>query len=84
MFKESGGSDALCNAKTTSDEEVVEAKKSVLAAKHKVMLLKQHLRAWDKAHENALNLGYTLRKEMSKLHSTISYDDDVNRIIGGN
>ena len=84
MFKEAGGSDALCNAKVTSDEELVEAKKLVLAAKRKVMLLKQHLRAWDKAHENALNLGYTLRREMSKLNSSISYDDDaVNRIVGG-
>jgi hypothetical protein len=28
--------------------------------------MQQHLRAWDKAHDNAQNRGHTLRKEMDK------------------
>lgn len=77
-----GGSDALCNSKALVEEDVIEAKKAVLLSKRKVKLLQQHLRAWDKAHENALNLGYTLRREMSKLHSSISFEDEVNKIVG--
>ena len=86
-FKEgAGGSDNLCTSKTVCNDDVVEAKKAVLFAKRKVKLLQQHLRAWDKAHENALNLGYTLRKEMSKLGPGImvarDMDEEVNRIMG--
>ena len=52
---------------------------------HKVTLLKQHLKAWDKAHENAMSRGHMVRKEMDKLNTDIvlkNRDDAVSGIIG--
>tara|TARA_Y100000034_G_scaffold103692_1_gene129544 strand:- start:19265 stop:19795 length:531 start_codon:yes stop_codon:yes gene_type:complete len=65
--KEMGGSDKYVEAKTKADDEVVEAKNVVIIAKYKKSLLQQHIRAWDRNHDNALNLGHMLRKEMEKL-----------------
>ena len=38
-------------------------------------LLKQHLRSWDKAHENAQSRGHMIRKEMDKLNTDIMKKD---------
>jgi hypothetical protein len=97
VYKQEGGSDKLAEAKTESDPRVIEAKKKVIEAKYLVRQLAQHLKAWDKNHENAQSLGHYLRKEMDKLSneiraagyrhdmndSTISYEDEVNKIVGG-
>jgi hypothetical protein len=97
MYKDEGGSDKLAEAKTESDPEVVKAKKAVIEAKYLVRQLVQHLKAWDKNHDNAQSLGHHLRKEMDKLNSEIraagyrhdtpdnnySYEDEVNKIVGG-
>lgn len=80
-FKDDGGSDNLCKSKAECDNEVVEAKEKVIKARFKVKLLQQHLRAWDKNHENAQSLGHMLRKEMDKLNADSfmrrSYGQDV-------
>jgi hypothetical protein len=81
-YKDIGGSDNLCASKALADQDVVDAKVEVVLAKRKVKLIQQHLRAWDKAHENALNLGYTLRKEMSKLVTIKGPDSELDRIMG--
>lgn len=65
--KELGGSDKYVEAKTKADEDVVAAKTNVIGAKYKKGLLQNHIRAWDRNHDNALNLGHMLRKEMEKL-----------------
>lgn len=69
--KENGCTEKLAEASAKSDLDVGEAKKVVLAAKHKVKLLQQHLRAWDRSHENAQSRGHFLRKEMDKLNKDI-------------
>jgi hypothetical protein len=69
--KENGCSDKLAECSAKADHDVEEAKKVFLAAKHKVRLLQQHLRAWDRAHENAQSRGHFLRKEMDKLNKDI-------------
>jgi len=69
--KEHGGSDKLAEAKSKSDPDVIEAKKLVVEAKYKVKRLQQHLRAWDRNHDNAQSLGHMIRKEMDKLNSDI-------------
>lgn len=69
--KDQGCSDKLAEANAKADPDVEEAKKNVLAARHKVKLLQQHLRAWDRAHENAQSRGHFLRKEMDKLNKDI-------------
>lgn len=70
-YKDEGGSDKYAEARTESDEDVIEAKKKVIDTRLKVRLLTQHLRAWDKNHENAQSLGHFLRKEMDKLGTDV-------------
>lgn len=67
-YKENdGGSDKLVEAKVKMSDVVIKARKSSRDAKYISQLLFTYLRALDKAHENALNLGYNIRKEMDKL-----------------
>jgi len=44
--------------------------------------LQTHLRAWDRAHDNAANRGHTLRKEMDKLNF-MSKELEAQSIVGG-
>lgn len=83
--KEGGCTDKLAEANAKKEVNVCEAKKEIIGAKHKVTLLKQHLKAWDKAHENAMSRGHMVRKEMDKLNTDIVFrgrDDRVNEIVG--
>ena len=63
-----GGSDKLAEAKAKIHDSVVQAKKTMQTAKYVTQQLNGYLRSLDKAHEDALNLGYNLRKEMDKLY----------------
>ena len=84
--KEAGATDKLAEANAKKDEGVCEARKEIIAAKHKVTLLKQHLKSWDKAHENAMSRGHMVRKEMDKLNTDIVFknrDDKVSEIVRG-
>lgn len=84
--KEAGATDKLAEANAKKDPDVCEAKKEIIAAKHKVTLLKQHLKSWDKAHENAMSRGHMVRKEMDKLSTDIVFrnrDDRVSEIVKG-
>ena len=68
FYKENeGGSDKLVEAKVKSHPDVINARALSRQAKYAMQLLFTYLRAMDKAHENALNLGYNIRKEMDKL-----------------
>lgn len=58
---------AVAEAQANSDPEVVSLAKRVIASARIVELLKNHLRAWDKNHDNAQSVGHMLRKEMDKL-----------------
>ncbi len=69
--KDQGCSDKLAEANSKADADVQAAKEELLDAKHNVKLLQQHLRAWDKNHENAQSRGHFLRKEMDKLSKDI-------------
>lgn len=83
--KEDGCTDKLAEANAKKEANVCEAKKEIIGAKHKVTLLKQHLKAWDKAHENAMSRGHMVRKEMDKLNTDIVFrgrDDRVHDIVG--
>jgi hypothetical protein len=82
--KEEGCTDKLAEANAKKDANVCEAKREIIGAKHKVTLLKQHLKSWDKAHENAMSRGHMIRKEMDKLNTDIvlrNRDDRVSDII---
>lgn len=68
QFKSEGGSDKYVEARVKSDDEVKKAKENEIAARHKVKVLQQHLRSWDKCHENAQSRGHMLRKEIDKLN----------------
>jgi hypothetical protein len=85
--KEGGCTDKLAEANAKKEPNVCEAKKEIIGAKHKVTLLKQHLKSWDKAHENAMSRGHMIRKEMDKLSTDIVFknrDDQVSGIVGRN
>jgi hypothetical protein len=84
--KEEGCTDKLAEANAKKESNVCEAKREIIGAKHKVTLLKQHLKAWDKAHENAMSRGHMVRKEMDKLNTDIVFknkDDRVSNIVKG-
>jgi hypothetical protein len=77
-----GISDKLAEAHAKADPDVVKAAKQIVAVNRVNDKLKNHLRAWDKNHDNAQSLGYMIRKEMDKLNfeikrskSQISNDD---------
>jgi len=71
--KEGGATDKLSEAHAKSDPEVQDAKNLVILAKQRVQQLKQHLKSWDKAHDNAQSRGHMVRKEMDKLRSDIMH-----------
>lgn len=87
-FKESGCTDKLSEASAKKEQKVIDLRKEIISAKHKVTLLRQHLRSWDKAHENAQSRGHMVRKEMEKLNSDImmkrEMSDEVERIVRKN
>jgi len=76
--KEEGNTDKLAEANAKKEQKVSELKKEIISAKHKVTLLKQHLRSWDKAHENAQSRGHMIRKEMDKLSTDIMVKREMN------
>ena len=72
-----GGSDKLVDMKCKSDEELYEKKKKIAGAKRLAEKMRQHMRAWDKNHDNASNYGHNLRKEMEKLAQDIKWSKDA-------
>lgn len=73
--KEEGKAEGFAKAIALADPLVVAARKLVADRKETVGLIKAHLKAWDKNHDNAQNRGHTLRKEMDILgHNTIKVD----------
>jgi hypothetical protein len=88
--KENGASDKLSEAKAKKDPDVVEMRNDVIEARYIVNRLKNHLKAWDKNHDNAQSMGHMLRKQMDKLNSDITgphgwqgsrLDHDVNETV---
>lgn len=73
--KENGASDKLAEAKAKADADVNELKSEIVEAKYVVNRLKNHLKAWDKNHDNAQSLGHTLRRQMDKLKGDTIYGD---------
>lgn len=77
-FKEEGCTDKLAEANARKEQAVSDFKKEIISAKHKVTVLKQHLRSWDKAHENSQSRGHMIRKEMDKLNSDILLKREIS------
>lgn len=80
------GSDKLAEAKAKADVDVLDARQAIIEARYKVKRIQNHLKAWDKNHDNAQSLGHMLRKEMDKLsHDVIyrrnNYEDQVHDIV---
>ena len=76
--KEAGATDKLAEAMAKSNQEVVEAKDKARITKRAKDQLWGFLKSLDKAHENALNLGYNVRKEMTVLqHQGVKNLDDI-------
>jgi hypothetical protein len=83
FYKAEGGSDKLADASAKTDPEVIEALKKMRKAKENLTAISGFLRALDKANQNALNLGYNLRKEMQQLGSSrINEEKTLDDILG--
>jgi hypothetical protein len=70
-FKEQQATDKMADSMAKSDPEVVDLRDKVRMAKRVKDHLYMYLKSIDKNHENALNTGYNLRREMN-LHGTNS------------
>lgn len=82
--KAAGSSDKLAEATAVSDPELYAIKYKILDAKRKMRLIAMHLKSWDKTHENANNMGHTLRREMDKLSPRFhTMESEVERLMGG-
>lgn len=77
LAKEEGKSDKMAEAKAASDPEVLEAQKKVRLCKKNKDMIYSFLRSFDKAHENALNFCYNLRKELDKIYGSIKTPDHM-------
>lgn len=73
--EDQGGSDNLVKSKCESNPELIAFKRKMADIKKSVTKLKQHLKAWDKNHDNAQSFGHTLRREMDKLFTDIRSKD---------
>lgn len=91
--KEYGSSDKLAEAKAKSDTIVMDLKNEISEARYAVNRLKNHLKAWDKNHDNAQSLGYMLRKQMDRLPTDTIYgshgyqgsgtsDAEISAVVG--
>jgi hypothetical protein len=83
--KDDGASDKYAEAIAKTSMEYVAAKQKLQDCKLNVRKLQQHLRAWDKSHDNAQSLGFILTKEMDKLNRDriMARKDDLDDIIKG-
>jgi hypothetical protein len=84
LYKNQGGSDKLADARASADKEVSDARRAARKTKLFMQEIYGYLRSLDKAHENALNLGYNIRKEMDKLHPGIKrrdFDKELDQIL---
>lgn len=84
--KEDGAAVALAEAKAKIDPVVCSIKDEIVEAKYIVTRLKNHLRAWDKNHDNAQSMGHMQRKLMDKLKDHISgepvgIDTQIDRTV---
>lgn len=68
-----GATEKLAEATAKADEAVIKANKRVIFTQRAVEMVKNHLKAWDKNHDNAQSLGHMIRKEMDKLGFEIKY-----------
>jgi hypothetical protein len=66
-YKMLGGSDMMAKSRGSSDEEVQESLEKVRIAEHVKDRIWGYIRSMDKAHTNALQLCYNLRKELDKI-----------------
>lgn len=80
QFKEDGGSDKLVESLVKADADMNKLRENIISAKYKVKTLQQHLRAWDKSHENSQSLGFRLNKEMDKLNNSIYKKSNSNEM----
>ncbi len=77
-FKDTGCTEGQSKAKAQCDPDVVAIRQRMAEQDEVVGLIKQHLRAWDKNHENAQSRGHFMRKEMDKLNKQIYSTADTS------
>lgn len=81
--KEEGATEKLAEAKAKCDPDVVDVKLEIVEARYIVNRLKNHLKAWDKSHDNAQSMGHMLRKQMDKINGDIMGKHSGDRGVPG-
>ncbi len=84
-YKDEGATEKKAEAQARIEVGVIAAREAEIRMK----LIKQHLRSWDNSHEDAINFGYNLRKEMDKIQPRImgsgdmrdDFDSQLERVI---
>lgn len=71
VAKKEGAAVAMTSSIAMTQDDVISAQKAVYNERYKVGVLKTHLKAWDKAHEAAISLSHTFRKELDKLGADV-------------
>lgn len=87
-LKSEGGSDKFVESLAKVDPMVIDAENKVLDLKLKSVEMKyimrslqQHLKAWDRNHENCQNRGNTLRREMDRLGRDVFMEKKLEDVI---
>ena len=79
FYKNEGSTDKLADARSKSNEEVLTARMASRKSRYVMQKLHGYLRSLDKAHEDALNLGYNVRKELDKVFPKEIKHSDVDK-----
>lgn len=78
QYREESSSDKMADMKAKCDNDVQEALENVRIAKRNVNMIWGFLRSMDRAHEDAMQFCYNLRKEMDKIFpSYVKRSDDI-------
>jgi len=75
MYRENVSSDKMADVYCKCDNDLKEALEFVRIYKRNVNLVWGYLRAMDRAHDDAIQFSYNLRKELDKLFAGVKYTD---------
>ena len=70
LYREESSSDKMAEMKTKSDTDIQEAIEMVRLAKHNANIIYGFIRSMDRAHDNAREFCYNLRKELDKIYGS--------------
>lgn len=82
--KESGSTDKLAEASAKQNVAIVDLRNKLASRNCDLLKIKQFLKAFDKAHDNAKSRAFSIQKEIDKLNHTFKGEmqELVSAVIG--